>query len=335
MGFSTTSAQPAVTVIDIDDVTVASEGMELLAQDAMLLQSTSLRAKRVIVRLDSAAVVYHSTNRRVRTRTSVHKGLLGYVTFGPQATGMVEGLQVRPGMMLVAEPETEAGFIVDAGWESITVLVPPEDIRRHLSARRREGEFRWPHRVETVRADPGRVQALFDWGKRLADTATRRPTLFDGGGSERRAVQVELLEALLATMRSMDKLEPSGKEQTRQARNHIVKIAEDYALSRAGEHTYISDLCRAAAVGERTLELAFKEIMGLSPVAYLTRLRLHRVRAALLAADQRSTKVSIEALKWGFWHFGEFSRAYRQCFGEVPSDTLRRRRVPEPVNSSE
>jgi transcriptional regulator GlxA family with amidase domain len=87
-------------------------------------------------------------------------------------------------------------------------------------------------------------------------------------------------------------------------------------------------------VSERTLELAFKEIMGLSPVAYLTRLRLHRVRAALLAADRRSTRVSIEALKWGFWHFGEFSRAYKQCFGEVPSNTLRRRRVPESVDSS-
>jgi len=309
--------------------------MELLGHDVMLLQSTPLRARRVIVRLDSAAVVYQSTNRRVRTRTSVHNGLLAYVTFGPQATGMVEGLRVRPGMMLVAEPETEAGFVVDAGWESITVLVPPEDIRGHLSARQREGEFRWPQRVETLRADPGRVQALFDWGKRLVDTASGQPTLFDSGPAERAAVQVELLETLLATMHSIDKLEPSGKEQTRQAHSHIVKIAEDYALSRGGEHIYVSDLCQAAMVSERTLEFAFKAVMGLSPMAYLTRLRLHRVRTALLAADQVSTKVSIEALKWGFWHFGEFSRAYRECFGELPSGTLQRKRVLEPVNSSE
>jgi AraC-like DNA-binding protein len=31
------------------------------------------------------------------------------------------------------------------------------------------------------------------------------------------------------------------------------------------------------------------------------------------------------ALNWGFWHFGEFSRAYKDCFGELPSVTLRRR----------
>jgi AraC-like DNA-binding protein len=34
--------------------------------------------------------------------------------------------------------------------------------------------------------------------------------------------------------------------------------------------------------------------------------------------------VSAEALRWGFWHFGEFSRAYKKCFGELPSETLRR-----------
>ena len=59
-------------------------------------------------------------------------------------------------------------------------------------------------------------------------------------------------------------------------------------------------------------------------MGYLVRLRLHWVRAALLAAEPGSTLISTEALKWGFWHFGEFSRAYKQCFGEPPSRTLRR-----------
>ena len=78
-------------------------------------------------------------------------------------------------------------------------------------------------------------------------------------------------------------------------------------------------------MSERVLEYAFKETLGLTPVAYLTRLRLHRVRQVLLAASQQSNTVSAVALDWGFWHFGEFSRAYRDCFGELPSDTLRRK----------
>ena len=72
------------------------------------------------------------------------------------------------------------------------------------------------------------------------------------------------------------------------------------------------------------LQYAFKEVMGLTPVHYLMRLRLHRVRQALLAATHASSTVSAEALEWGFWHFGEFARADKACFGELPSDTLRR-----------
>jgi len=107
-----------------------------------------------------------------------------------------------------------------------------------------------------------------------------------------------------------------------------VKRAEDYALSHTHDHVHVGDLCRAASVSERALQYAFKEVVGATPVAYLIRLRLHRVRQALLAAGRGSTTVSAVALDWGFWHFGEFSRAYKRCFGERPSDTLRRRPGP-------
>jgi len=319
-----TTAEPAVTVVEISDPTAASAGIELLDQDVMQLQSLPLRARRVIVRLESAAVVLHSTNLRVRTRTSVRKDLLAYVTFGPQAKGTVNGLPVRPDLMLVAEPESEARFVADAGWESITFLLPPQDISAHLTARQRENEFRLPHGVEILQANAEKVRRLFRWGKRLVDTATRHPALFNERKNERVAAHVELLETLLATLRLANDFEPDRSDRTRQAHSLIVKIAEDYALSH-DDHVYVSDLCRVAAVSERTLEYAFKEAMGFTPMTYLIQLKLHRVRQALLAATQGSTTVSAEALNWGFWHFGEFSRAYKECFDELPSDTLRRK----------
>ena len=39
--------------------------------------------------------------------------------------------------------------------------------------------------------------------------------------------------------------------------------------------------------------------------------------------------VRARRLLWDFWHFGEFSRACKDCFGELPSDTLRRKRNEE------
>jgi transcriptional regulator GlxA family with amidase domain len=138
------------------------------------------------------------------------------------------------------------------------------------------------------------------------------------------SAHVELLETLLATLGEANGVEADRSDRTRQAHSRIVKIAEDHALKNLGNRLFVTDLCRAAAVSERTLETAFKEIMGVTPMSYMVRLRLHRVRTSLLAGTQGSTTVSTEALKWGFWHFGEFSRAYKDCFGELPSDTLRR-----------
>jgi AraC-like DNA-binding protein len=251
--------------------------------------------------------------------------MLAYVTFGPRASGTVNGLPVRPGLMLAVEPGTEINFVANGGWESITFLLPPGDILAHLVARQRGAEFHTPRGAELMQLDPGRVDALYAWGKRLVDAAARRPDRFAETAQERNAARNELLESLLATLRVADELRSTRSDRTRKTQSHIVRIAEDYAMSQYGDRLYVTDLCKVAAVSERKLEYAFKEVMGLTPVAYLTRLRLHRVRQALLAARPGSTTVSAEALNWGFWHLGEFSRAYRDCFGELPSVTLRRK----------
>jgi AraC-like DNA-binding protein len=47
--------------------------------------------------------------------------------------------------------------------------------------------------------------------------------------------------------------------------------------------------------------------------------------ATRTATAARTTTAAAAAVEWGFWHFGEFSRAYKECFGELPSETLRRR----------
>jgi AraC family ethanolamine operon transcriptional activator len=177
--------------------------------------------------------------------------------------------------------------------------------------------------VGILEVQPDRSHGLFDWGKRLVDIAAREPALFNERKQLRDTARVELLETLLATIGAAGDFEPTRNDQTRQTHSLVVKTAEDFAVSHVGDHLYVTDLCKAAGVSERGLEYAFKEVMGLTPVSYLIRLRLHRVRKALLAATHGTTTVSAEALNWGFWHFGDFSRTYKDCFGELPSDTLR------------
>ena len=313
-----------MTVVEITDPTTANETIEVLDQEVVQLGSQRLRARRISVRLESALVLFHRTNLRVRTRTSVNGGLVAYGACGPRAEGTANGLPMRSGTMLAVQPGTEVVFVSEPGYESVFALLEPDEIDTHIRGRQQENAFRMPRGAEILRREPASVRRFFEWGKRLVDTAARRPGLFNDRRETRVAAQVELLETLLAALGAATDFHPPRSDLKRLAQSRIVKIAEDHALSSVGDRLYLTDLCRVAGVSERALEYAFKEIMGMTPTAYLTRVRLHRVRKALQALTRASTTVSAEALNQGFWHFGDFSRAYRECFGELPSQTLRR-----------
>jgi AraC-like DNA-binding protein len=313
-----------VTVVELTDPTTSGETLEVADWDLVKLASPGFRAMRVIVRLEGGIVVYHRSNLRVRTRTTMIPGLVGYGTCGPRAKGSANGLPLRPGTMWAAEAGAEIAFVVEPGYESVSAAFKPDEMKAHFEGRQREASLSIPRGAEILQRNPASVRRFFAWGKRLVTTAARRPELFNDRRATRAAAQVELLEALLSALGATTDFKPPRRDYTRRAQSRIVKCAEDYALAHMGDRLYVTDLCKAAGASERSLEYAFKEIMGMSPVAYLTRVRLHRVRQALLAATPGSTTVSVEALNGGFWHFGEFSRAYRDCFGELPSETLRR-----------
>ena len=106
---------PAVTVVEITDPTTADETIEVLEQDVVTLGSRGLRARRVTVRLENGLVVFHRTNRRVRTRTSVNRELVAYGACGSRAGGSANGLPMRSGTMLAIQPGTEVVFVSEPG----------------------------------------------------------------------------------------------------------------------------------------------------------------------------------------------------------------------------
>lgn len=320
-------APQAVEVLDIDDTLLAQAGIEVIDMDVAQLQSTPLQARRVVVRLDGCVVALYATNLRMRTRTrpSLRQDLLSVVSFGPATQGLVDGLAIRPDRLLLVAPGTAVGFVADPGYESITFMVSPQELRRHLRIRRRLEDFREPQGLEILHVDAAMAGQLFAFGKRLIELALQQPELFNEHAETRAAAQGELLEILLQTLDSSREAEPERSERTLQQQSEMVRSAELYALAHVDEPLYVTELCKQVGASERSLEYAFKAVMGLTPKAYLVRLRLHRVREALLAARPGTTTVAVEALNWGFWHFGEFSRAYKNCFGELPSQTLRRK----------
>jgi AraC-like DNA-binding protein len=100
-----------------------------------------------------------------------------------------------------------------------------------------------------------------------------------------------------------------------------LRRAEAYLRAHLSAAVTLAQLSQACGVPGRTLQWAFQRAHGCGPLQWLRAQRLAAVRQAVLAG---SGGVSECALRHGFSHLGEFSRAYRLRFGETASQTLTR-----------
>ncbi len=308
----------------ITDPTAVGDSVEVLDQDIVSLGTADFEAKRVTVPLAECCLIYQRTSAALRTRTRIHQDFEACTILGPQARGSIDGMELHSLALMAAGPGAQAEIIVDRDYESVALLVPPRVLREHLALRRITADFDFPQDVEVWHPATEVAQSLFELGARIAETAEDAPGIFNDHHWARYGTQVEFMDSLFATIESCD---PDGHVDTdKKGRSYsqIVRTCEDYTLNLEDRRPYLSELCAAANVSERTLQYAFQDIMGMSPMTFLHRLRLHRARDELRKAKIGSTTISDVAMNWGFWHFGEFSRAYKNCFGETPSRTLRK-----------
>jgi len=108
-------------------------------------------------------------------------------------------------------------------------------------------------------------------------------------------------------------------------RNALAK-AREWVRVHQTQPVRVHDLSQAVGVSERTLHRVFVEYYGVGPSEYMRAIRLSEVHRELRLADPKTTKIKDIAAKLGFWHASQFATDYRHLFGELPSETLGRRR---------
>jgi PAS domain S-box-containing protein len=84
----------------------------------------------------------------------------------------------------------------------------------------------------------------------------------------------------------------------------------------------IADIAREHGVSPRSIHKHFAA-KGTTPMNFVKRMRLERARGRL-GSPTAKTSVTGVAFECGFTNLGHFARDYRQAFGELPSETLRR-----------
>lgn len=110
---------------------------------------------------------------------------------------------------------------------------------------------------------------------------------------------------------------------SRPAQRGKVRRAIDLIEANPQAELSLGDLAVAAGVTGRQLQRAFKETVGMSPMAYVRAVRLDRVHAEL-QEGAGTVSVTDVAMRWGFFHLSRFAQQYRARFGHLPSETVRR-----------
>lgn len=163
-----------------------------------------------------------------------------------------------------------------------------------------------------------------DW---IADAVERYPE-----ATARPEVRGSMLDSLLLRANTLAAIEAPLHED-RQLRTHrrlAVVRAREYIARNLTDPIRLSDLSRHAHMQARSLEYGFREVLGVSPMAYVRATRMQRARHLLRSTAVRTRSISEIALDCGLWHLSQFAVDYKRLFGENPSVTFRRTQAQLP-----
>jgi AraC family ethanolamine operon transcriptional activator len=187
------------------------------------------------------------------------------------------------------------------------------------------GDLGWPERANAARVHPVRPEGFAQLRSTVLDAL--RIAAVDkqrfACANVRTGVQQSLMGAIDHAFLTAPAVEIAGLATGNYVR--ICQRADAFIQAHGRQLPSSADVAAAAGATIRTLHNAMVAVRGMSLQRFMILNRLWGARAALLRATP-GDRVKTVAFDHGFWHLGRFSRAYRDFFGEPPSQTVARAR---------
>ena len=242
---------------------------------------------------------------------------IGFLTECNSSSLLDCGQEVQPGDIVMNRSDV-VHQRSDADFHYGTVSLPSDDLATAVEAIVGHGLPQTPHK-SIVRPPSALMLRLLKLHKSIGQLAHDAPDVLELP-EVTRALETELTHILVRCF-----AEGHALEQTRGGRNHNTVFARflEFLEANPDRPLYLSEICAAIGVAERTLRATCEEHVGIGPIRYLTLRRMHLVRRALLHSHPSTATVTRIVTDHGFWELGHFSVAYRTLFGESPSETLR------------
>ena len=199
---------------------------------------------------------------------------------------------LRPGDVLIGQTSRQT--------EGLSILIPGDRVRPGL-----------PTLLHRGPADRSLIQAALQF----AEATTRQ----DPGA---RQAGMALLDALETWQLALELKRDGQPEPIRaQCRRQSVANARAWMLDHLDEAFEIAAVAKAVGVSTRTLQYAFLQDLGLTPMAEAKRLRLLHLHQLLLDPSLREASIAELMVSCGLLACGSSSAAYSRYFGETPRQT--------------
>jgi AraC-like DNA-binding protein len=242
---------------------------------------------------------------------------IGFLTECGSSSLLDCGLEVRHGDIVLNRSDVvhqRSGADFHYG----TVSLPSEDLAAAAEAIIGRALPEKPYK-SAIRSPSALMLRLLKLHKSIGQLAHDTPDILELP-EVTRALETELTHILVRCLAEGHFLEPTagGRRQ-----DSVLTRFVEFLEAHPHRPLYLTEICAAIGVSERTLRASCERHLGMGPIRYLTLRRMHLVRRALRHSDPSKATVTQIVTDHGFWELGRFSVAYRTLFGEPPSETLR------------
>ncbi|MCB1679394.1 MAG: helix-turn-helix domain-containing protein [Halioglobus sp.] len=232
-------------------------------------------------------------------------------------------LAVHPGFVSIQFP----GSCADNCWQdntrALVIRVGTASLEPFLSRRRLESP---PSGRLLLSTTSGLGQSFQELLRQLYNCCESVPQSTEKGvPSAHNAIENLMLYCLALTIENQPVADaiPRMRDDTRKMPSSL-RTTLEYIHANLDKPIVMSELAAVSGVSCRALQKSFAKHTGSGPLAFIRAARLDRVREQLLNVSPDNTTVTDTAMRWGFYHLGDFARYYLQKFGEHPSQTLHR-----------
>ncbi len=179
-------------------------------------------------------------------------------------------------------------------------------------------------KCRVTRPNPQLAEQFRAFVGQLMTNTVNCSSIESGPAAKAAAAEALKISSLVIGQGAAGKLIQQGRPKL--LREEIIRRAKELLEVHKDQHILVEELAAAVGVSVQTLRRAFNDYFGVGPSRYLQLRQIHQVHHVLWAAQPDAVSVSDVMVAYGVWHFSRFASRYRQVFGELPSETLRKKR---------